>query len=69
MEAKVKLIISQDEFNEHCYGYQAINGNLPSMKQVKETFINWFLSNKNDYINSHCNIDVVLDVKGKEVSM
>ena len=67
MEAKVKLIISQDEFDEHCKGYQELNGNLPTMKQVKETFIDWFMSNKNDYIDRHCDIDVILEINDKEV--
>ena len=67
MEAKIKLIISQDEFDEHCKGYQELNGNLPTMKQVKETFIDWFMSNKNDYIDRHCDIDVILGINDKEV--
>ena len=42
MEAKIKLIISQDEFDEYCEGYHELNGNLPTLKQVKEVFIDWF---------------------------
>lgn len=67
MEAKVKLIISQDEFDEYCKGYHELNNNLPTIKQVKETFIDWFMSNKNDYINSHCGIDIVLEINNEEV--
>jgi len=67
MEAKIKLIISQDEFDEYCKGYHELNDNLPTLKQVKEVFIDWFMSNKNDYINSHCGIDIVLEINNKEV--
>lgn len=67
MEAKIKLIISQEEFDEHCKSYQELNDSLPTMEQIKETFIDWFMSNKNDYIDRHCNIDIILEVNNKEV--
>ena len=67
MEAKIKLIISQDELNEYCKSYQELNDSLPTMKQLRETFIDWFMSNKNDYIDSHCGIDIILEVNNKEV--
>lgn len=67
MEAKIKLIINQEEFDEYCESYQELNGSLPTMEQIKETFIDWFMSNKNDYIDSHCGIDIVLEVNNKEV--
>ena len=67
MEAKIKLIISQDEFDEYCKNYQELNDSLPTMKQLRETFIDWFMSNKNDYIDSHCGIDIILEVNNKEV--
>lgn len=67
MEAKIKLIISQDELDEYCKSYQELNDSLPTMKQLRETFIDWFMSNKNDYIDSHCGIDIILEVNNKEV--
>ena len=67
MEAKIKLIIGQDEFDEYCKSYQELNDSLPTMKQIRETFIDWFMSNKNDYIDRHCGIDIILEVNNKEV--
>ena len=69
MEAKVKLVIDRDEFDDYCVSKHRENKIVPSMSEVKLEFIDWFLSNKNDYINTHCNIDVVLNINGKEVQL
>ena len=69
MEAKVKLVIDRDEFDDYCVSMHRENKIIPSMSEVKFEFIDRFLSNKNDYIDSHCDIDVVLNINGKEVQL
>ena len=69
MEAKIKLVIDRDEFDDYCVSMHRENKIVPSMLEVKSEFIDRFLSNKNDYIDCHSDFKVVLNISGKEVQL
>lgn len=69
MEAKIKLIIDRDEFDDYCVSKHRENKIVPSMSEVKSEFIDRFLSNKNDYVDCHSDFEAVLNINGKEVQL
>ena len=50
MKAEIKLIVSQEELSNYCTSYYEENGELPSMEVVRDSFVDWFAADRNDYI-------------------
>lgn len=65
MKVKIQILINKEELNRD-YGndYIELNGELPSFEEIKEAYIDMFIANKNDYIDSD-EIDVIIEDKGK----
>lgn len=60
MKVKIQIFIDREELNRD-YGndYIELNDELPSFEEIKEAYIDMFIANKNDYINSD-EIDVII---------
>lgn len=60
MKVKIQIFIDKEELDRD-YGndYIELNGELPSFEEIKEAYIDMFIANKNDYINSD-EIDVII---------
>lgn len=65
MKVKIQIFISKEELNRD-YGndYIELNGGLPSLEEIKEAYIDMFIANRNDYIDSD-EIDVIIEDEGK----
>ena len=65
MKVKIQILIDKEEIDRD-YGkdYIELNGELPSFEEIKEAYIDMFIANKNDYINSD-EIDVIIKDEGK----
>ena len=60
MKVKIQILIGKEELDRD-YGndYIELNGELPSFEEIKEAYIDMFIADKNDYINSD-EIDVII---------
>ena len=67
MKAEIKLIVSQEELSNYCTSYYEENGEFPSMEDVRQNFVDWFVVDHNDYIEYN-NIKLAIRfASGKEV--
>ena len=60
MKVKIQILIGKEELDRD-YGndYIELNGELPYFEEIKEAYIDMFIADKNDYINSD-EIDVII---------
>ena len=65
MKVKIQILIDKEELNRYYSNdYIELNGELPSFEEIKEDYIDMFIANKNDYIDSD-EIDVIIKDEGK----
>ena len=65
MKVKIQIFIDKEELNrDYSNDYIELNGELPSFEEIKEAYIDMFIANKNDYVDSD-EIDVIIEDEGK----
>ena len=66
MEVEIKVIISQEEFEQYCKDYYDLNEELPSAEYIGEEYAEYFIADHGDYLRGNI-ITVVRDGMNEKI--